>query len=166
MWLGFLPLFVRDSALVSFPLLAHFAASLHGVAVAGLSGSGTGVGFGVAVGTGVGSGSDVGVGVGVGIGVGVANTPSGSRSRRYISQCSVMFRAGSSEKQTHAHFSGQHSSRIHGSCCARSAVQYQTRASAQVYVLPAQSQQVFGGSVGSGVGLGGSLNGSYGAASG
>jgi hypothetical protein len=124
----------------------------YGVTVAGLSGSGTGVGSGVAVGTGVGNGS------GVGIGAGVAKIPSGSRSRRYISQ--VPLPSGGSGKQTHAHFSGQHSSRIHGSCCARSAVQYQTRASAQVYVLPRQSQQVFGGSVGSGVGLGGSVNGS------
>ena len=126
---------------------------LHGVAVAGVSGSGTGVRSGVAVGVGV------GVGSGVGIGAGVAKIPSGSRSCRYISQCP-------SGKQTHSHLSGQHSSRIHGSCCARSAVQYQTRASAQVYVLPRQSQQVFGGSVGSGVGLGGSVYGSYEAASG
>jgi hypothetical protein len=129
------------------------ATARYGVAVVGISGSGTGVGSGVAVGTGVGSGS------GVGIGAGVAKIPRGSRSRRYISQCP-------SGKQTHSHFSGQHSSRIHGSSSARSAVQYQTRASAQVYVLPRQSQQVFGGSVGSGVGLGGSVNGSYEVASG
>ena len=78
-----------------------------GVAVLSGSGSGTGVGSGVAVGTGVGSGS------GVGIGAGVAKIPSGSRSRRYIAQCSLMFRAGSSVKQTHAHFSGKQRSR----CC-------------------------------------------------
>ena len=115
---------------------------LHGVAVAGGSGSGTGGRSGVAVGTGVGGTP------GVGGGGGVAKIPRGSRSRRYISQ--VPLPSGGSGKQTHSHFSGQHSSRIHGSCCARSAVQYQTRASSQVYVLPRQSQQVFGTGVASG----------------
>ena len=85
--------------------------------------------------------------------------PSGSRSCRYISQCP-------SGQQTHSHLSGQHSSTINGFSLTRSSEQYQTRASAQVYVLPGQSQQVSGGSVGSGVGLGGSVNGSYEAASG
>ena len=83
-------------------LVAREGRAAYGVAVAGLSGSGTGVGSGVAVGTGVGSGS------GVGIGAGVAKIPSGSRSRRYISQCPSMFRIGSSVKQTHAHFLGKH----------------------------------------------------------
>jgi hypothetical protein len=82
------------------------APARYGVSVAGLSGSGTGVGSGVAVDTGVGSGS------GVGIGGGVAKIPSGSRSRRYISQ--VPLPSGGSGKQTHAHFSGKHSLSICG----------------------------------------------------
>jgi hypothetical protein len=132
------------------------------VTVSVLSGSGTGVGIGV--GSGIAVGTGVGGTPGVGGGGGVAKIPSGSRSRRYISQ--VPLPSGGSGKQTHSHFSGQHSSRIDGSCCARSSVQYQTRASAQVYVLPGQSQQLSGGAVGAGVGLGGSVNGSYEAASG
>ena len=68
-----------------------------------------------------------------------------------------MFWIGSSEKHTHSHLSGQHSSRIDGFSSARSSVQNQTRASAQVYVLPGQSQQVFGVADGSGDGVGLSL---------
>jgi uncharacterized membrane protein YfcA len=58
----------------------------------------------------------------LGIGGGVAKIPSGSRSRRYIAQCSLMFLVGSSVKQTHAHFSGKQRSR----CCG-----FATRASGE-----------------------------------
>ena len=133
---------------------------LHGVAVAGVSGSGTGVRSGVAVGSGVGGTPGVGGG-----GCG-AKIPYGSRSRRYISQCSVMFRAGSAVKHTHAHLSGKQRSRCCGFAASTAGVQAAASFSASVIVLPSQSQQPSMPVTGPGVGLGGSVNGSYEAASG
>jgi len=111
-----------------FPALARY-----GVAVAGLSGSGTGVGSGVAVGTGVGGTP------GVGGGGGVAKIPSGSRSRRYISQC-----PSGSEKQTHTHFLGKQRGRCCGFAATTAGAQAAASFSASVIVVPSQSQQLSG----------------------
>ena len=112
--------------------------------------------YGVAVAVGTGVGGTPGVGGG---GCG-AKIPYGSRSRRYISQCSVMFRAGSAVKHTHAHFSGKQRSRCCGFAASIAGVQAAASFSASVIVLPSQSQHPSMPVTGPGVGLGGSVNGS------
>ena len=101
-------------------------------------------GVAVAVGTGVGGTP------GVGGGGGVAKIPRGSRSCRYISQCSVIFRAGSAVKQTHSHLSGKQRSRCCGFAASTAGVQAAATFSASVIVLPSQSQQLSEAGVASG----------------
>ena len=96
-------------------------------------------GVAVAVGTGVGGTP------GVGGGGGVAKIPSGSRSRRYISQC-----PSGSEKQTHTHFLGKQRGRCCGFAATTAGAQAAASFSASVIVVPSQSQQLSGVGVASG----------------